>query len=55
MIVSFCIFAYNEERYLNTLLEQVKNQDYPLKKIELILIDSMSTDKTRSIMKEFKK
>lgn len=53
MIVSFCIFAYNEEKYLPTLLKQVKDQDYSTKKIELLLIDSASTDRTKSIMLDF--
>ena len=53
MIVSFCIFAYNEEKYLPKLLKQVRNQDYPSEKIELLLIDSASTDSTKEIMLGF--
>ncbi len=53
MIVSFAIVAYNEEKTLPRLLEDLKAQDYPHEKIEVLLIDSMSKDKTRQIMEEF--
>lgn len=53
MTVSICIIAYNEEKTLPKLLDDVKKQDYPVHNIEVILVDSMSTDKTRVIMKQF--
>lgn len=53
MIVSFAIVAYNEEAYLLKLLNDLKEQDYPHSKIEVLLIDSMSTDNTRQIMEDF--
>lgn len=53
MIVSFAIVAYNEEAYLPALLRDLTAQDYPHNKIEVLLIDSMSTDNTRSIMDNF--
>lgn len=53
MVVSFAIVAYNEEKTLPRLLEDLKNQDYPHEKIEVLLIDSMSTDKTGEIMASF--
>lgn len=53
MIVSFAIVAFNEEAYLPTLLSDLKAQDYPHVKIEVLLIDSMSTDNTRKIMEDF--
>ncbi len=55
MLVSFAIVAYNEEKNLPRLLEDLKLQDYPHNKIEVLLIDSMSTDCTREIMTEFAK
>lgn len=54
MTVSFAIVAYNEEATLPRLLNDLKNQDYPHEKIEVLLIDSMSTDGTKAIMEEFK-
>lgn len=53
MIISFAVVAYNEEKTLPKLLNDLKNQDYPHEKIEVLLIDSMSTDKTLSIMEKF--
>ena len=53
MIVSFAVVAYNEEKTLPRLLEDICGQDYPHEKIEVLLIDSMSTDKTWEIMQEF--
>jgi len=53
--LSIGIVAYNEEKFLRNLLEDLKNQKYPHGLMEIILIDSMSEDKTRQIMKEFQK
>ena len=53
MVVSFAVVAYNEEDTLPRLLSDLKNQDYPHEKIEVLLIDSMSTDNTLKIMEEF--
>ena len=54
MIVSFAIVAFNEQAYLPSLLEDLKAQDYPHNKIEVLLIDSMSQDNTKNIMEQFK-
>lgn len=53
MRVSFAIVAYNEETVLPRLLDDLKKQDYPHDKIEVLLIDSMSEDNTRKIMENF--
>ena len=53
MIVSFAIVAYNEDQTLPRLLSDLKEQDYPHDKIEVLLIDSMSTDNTKRLMDEF--
>lgn len=53
MKISFAVVAYNEEKTLPRLLEDISNQDYPHEKIEVLLIDSMSTDATWDIMQEF--
>ena len=55
MIVSFAVVAFNEEQTLPKLLADLKNQDYPHEKIEVLLIDSMSKDRTREIMENFAK
>lgn len=53
MIVSFCVIAYNEENTIKSLLNDICRQDYPHEKMEVILVDSMSTDNTKKIMTEF--
>lgn len=54
MIVSVGIVALNEEKTLPKLFEKLNEQDYDHSKIELILIDSMSTDGTKRVMQEYK-
>ncbi len=55
MKVSIAVVAYNEERYLGTLLNCIKRQDYPHEKIEVLLIDSNSKDGTKALMEAFQK
>ena len=52
--LSIGIIAYNEEEFLPNLLNDMKAQKYPHELIEILLIDSCSTDGTKEIMKEFK-
>ena len=52
-MVSFCVIAYNEEKNLKSLFSDIRNQDYPHEKMEIIFVDSMSTDGTKYLMKEF--
>lgn len=42
MIVSVCVVAYNEEKVLGNLLNDIKAQDYEHSKIEVVLIDRKS-------------
>lgn len=53
MTVSFVVVAYNAEHTLPNLLRDLCAQDYPHEKIEVLLIDSISRDKTAEIMKSF--
>lgn len=53
MKVSLCVVAYNEENSLSTLLSDIEKQTYDHSLIELVLIDSASTDGTRHIMETF--
>ena len=55
MLVSFIIVAYNAEKYVKDSLNSLLKQDYKLKNIEVILVDSISTDSTKKVMKDFKK
>lgn len=54
MLVSLCVVAYNEEDYLKNLFTDFSNQTYDHSLIEIVLVDSMSTDRTKKIMKNFK-
>lgn len=55
MVVSFCVIAYNEEKALPSLFDNIISQDYPHQNIEVILVDAMSTDNTKKLMIEFAK
>lgn len=55
MTVSFCVIAYNEENALPSLFQDIRNQDYPHEKMEVVLVDAMSTDRTRALMEAFAK
>ena len=44
MLVSVCTIARNEEEYLPHLLEDITKQDYPAEQIEVVMVDSSSTD-----------
>lgn len=54
MIVSFIIVAYNAEKVIGNSLECLKKQNYPHNNIEVILVDSNSSDSTKKIMNNFK-
>ncbi|HBE14698.1 MAG TPA: glycosyltransferase, partial [Ruminococcaceae bacterium] len=54
MRVSLCTIARNEEEALQGLLRDFEDQNYPHHKIEIIMIDSNSTDHTHDVMEEFK-
>ncbi|MCI5997240.1 MAG: glycosyltransferase family 2 protein [Peptoniphilaceae bacterium] len=55
MKISIGVVALNEELMLPNLLEDIKNQTYPHDKIEILLVDGLSNDKTKEIMQEFKR
>ena len=48
MLITVCVVAKNEENTLPRLLEDIRNQDYPVQDIEILLVDSMSVDRTRA-------
>jgi cellulose synthase/poly-beta-1,6-N-acetylglucosamine synthase-like glycosyltransferase len=49
--VSIVLPTYNEERIIRAKLEDLLRLDYPMQKIELVVVDS-STDETRSLIRE---
>lgn len=54
MIVSLCMIAYNEQEALDGLFRDISFQDYPHEMIEVVFVDSMSTDDTYLKMEKFK-
>lgn len=54
MIVSFCVVAYNEQDHLPNLFDDILAQTYPHSMMEIVLVNSMSTDETRRLMEEFR-
>lgn len=55
MYITVCVIAYNEEKTMNSILEDIVSQDYDHSKMEVLLVDSASTDNTKSIMEAFAK
>lgn len=53
MTVSLCVVTYNEEQFLLDLLRDLETQTYPHILTEIVLIDEVSSDSTKQIMKNF--
>lgn len=51
--VSIIVAARNEEKNIRQCLESLAKVDYPEEKIEVIIVDDFSTDKTGRIIDEF--
>ncbi len=52
-LVSVVITTKNEEKHIVSCLKSIKNQDYPQKKIEIIVVDNHSTDDTVKLAKKY--
>lgn len=52
-LVSIVLPIRNEEAYIRRCLEAVLGQDYPAGRMEILVVDGMSTDATRTIVAEF--
>ncbi|MFY1613230.1 glycosyltransferase family 2 protein [Macellibacteroides fermentans] len=44
---------YNEEKYISQCIDSLLQQDYPKEDLEILLVDGMSTDNTRTIVKQY--
>jgi glycosyltransferase involved in cell wall biosynthesis len=51
--VSVIIPCYNEEQTIGLLLESLTQQSYPLHRMEVIIADGMSEDRTREVIAKF--
>lgn len=51
--VSIVIPVLNEERHLARCLQSVVDQDYPADRLEVLVIDGMSQDRSREIVAQF--
>lgn len=52
-MVSIIIPAYNEEESISDCLESLVEQNYPQELVEILVIDGLSRDQTRAIVKAF--
>lgn len=53
MVISFVVVAYNAEKNIGKLFACLQRQTYPHDKIEVILVDGNSSDRTKALMTEF--
>ncbi len=53
--ISIIIAVRNEQTSIGNLLHSLVNQDYPLNKFEIIVVNDRSTDSTDSIVENFKR
>lgn len=49
ILVSVVITTKNEEKHIGNCLESIRSQSYPREKIEIIVVDNNSQDKTKEI------
>lgn len=53
MFITVCVIAYNEEHTLRAVLDDITAQNYEHDNMEIVLVDSASTDGTRQIMCQY--
>lgn len=51
--VSIIIACRNEEKYIGKCLDSILSQDYPKENLEVLVVDGMSEDKTREIVRNY--
>lgn len=53
--ISIIIPIRNEEKYIKNCLDSIIDNDYPKDKMEVLLVDGMSEDRTKEIIKVYQK
>lgn len=51
--MSIVIPCYNEERYIGPCLDSILASNYPQDRLEVLVVDGMSTDATRAIVEDY--
>lgn len=51
-LVTIICPSYNEENYIQNCIDSILNQDYPADLLQFLIVDGLSTDKTKSIVQE---
>lgn len=54
-IVSIIIPCLNEEKFIGKCLDSIIAQEYPKDKLEVLVVDGMSEDRTREIIERYRK
>ncbi len=52
-MLSVIVPIYNEEKYIEHCIQSILEQDYPKDDLEVLFVDGMSSDKTRSIVSSY--
>jgi len=52
-LVSIVIACRNEEKFIGKCLDSLMGQGYPKDKLEVLVVDGMSSDKTREVVQEY--
>ncbi len=52
-LVSVIVACYNEQRFIARCLDSILFGSYPLECLEVLVVDGMSTDETRQIVRQF--
>jgi len=54
-IISIVLTTYNSENVIKPVLDGILSQDFPLNKVELVIVDDGSKDNTQNIIRDFVK
>ena len=53
--ISVVVPVRNEERFISKTLDQIISQDYPKKRFEVLVVDGMSVDRTREVVRRYQR